>query len=246
MDLIVTRSKLPDIEREKLVQLSQPTLWDEEGKEALEYLRIVRGFSDDSIKAFKLGYVPHWVKRDNGLFHEFAGRILIPIYNQYDNLIAVSSRDWREGAERKFHHESFSKAHFLFGLNIAKKAILERSQSIIVEGEFDVISLHNRGFTFTVGALGSSLQLYQLAILSRYCSEIYLLFDSDTAGKQATERSVKIGVNNQFFDVFDIKLIPVSLPAGDDPDDFIKKNGVNSLVSLLRKHREEFNKLRGV
>jgi len=232
------RERLPDPERQQVYEMAKTTLWESEGEEALTYLRNVRGFKDPVIKQFQLGYVPHYVKRVDGEDHEFAGRIIIPVFDQYGNLVALSSRDWRENAYRKFYHESFVKGHYLYGLNIAKEHIIKRNKVIIVEGEFDAMYLHMSGFKFSVGVLGTSLQLYQLAMLLRYCREIFVLFDADASGNKARSKVVTLAETHQI-DLYDARVVPVSMPDGYDPDDYIKEFGNEKFASLLRKSREE-------
>lgn len=240
------RSKLPSIERKQLVELSEKTLLTDDGKEALTYLKSVRKLSDATIRKFRLGYVPHWIQNLHGDRHELAGRLTIPIYDQYADLIAVSSRDWREDAYQKFWHESFHKGLFLFGINLAKNQIIKRSKAVIVEGEFDVMSLANNGFTFTVGQLGSAPQLYQVALLSRYCSEIFILCDSDPSGDIAKDKLLKLSRDNQLFEVYGVNVIPVQLPVGQDPDEFIRKEGRDALLSVFREARAEIYKMKGL
>lgn len=236
------RDRLPDHERENILSLAIPTLWSEDGKAALEYLQEQRGFKAEVLKSFSLGYVPHWIKTEHNDIHEFAGRLILPIHDQYNNLIALSSRNWRKNAFRKFFHERYRKSNFLFGLNIAKKHILKRKQAIIVEGEFDVICLHNKGFNFTVAALGSSFSLYQLSILMRYCSEIFVMFDADPAGKKAQNKMIALCEEHHIKENHMTSIIPVNLPDGSDPDEFLKNNDVNALVKLMKQSRNNLKK----
>ena len=111
--------------------------------------------------------------------------------------------------------------------------------AIVVEGEFDVQKLFVRGFKFTVGVMGSSLHLSQIALLARYCREIFLVFDGDEAGKAAADKMVEMSIKRQFHLYF-LSLIPVILPKRIDPDEFIDKYGSDALVDLLRKSREKY------
>jgi len=209
-----------------------------ESKDAFSYLRDVRDFSEKSIKEFRLGYMPSFVQNINKRKHEFAGRIIIPIFDHYDHLVAISSRDWRKEAKQKFWHEAYSKSLFLFGLNIAKKNIINYSKSIIVEGEFDVISLHSKGISISVGALGSSLGLYQLSLLMRYASDIYLLFDGDESGQKAIKRTLKI-VEQNALNGYDLNIIPTFLPDQKDPDEFIREKGQPEIIRILNQAKKQ-------
>lgn len=235
------------MEREKIVEIANQCISSEEGKEVIEYLKSDKRHFDDAailmcIEKFKIGYMPSHVKGLSGDVHEFAGRIIFPIYDQYSKLVALSSRDFRKDAFAPFFHESFAKSNILYGLNVAKESILKRRQSIIVEGEFDVQYLHSRGFDFTVGILGSAIRLSHIAILRRYCREIFIVCDGDNAGKNATSRIMNVAAERQLKKHFDISLIPVFLPEKKDPDDFLYEKGVNFFVDLLRNARKKYEK----
>jgi len=225
------------VERQKVKRLAIDTLSSPEGKEALNYLKLKRGFSVDVIDNFGLGYVPSHVNNLYGDPHEFAGRIVLPIHDPYGELVALSSRDWRENAYSKFFHEQYIKSNYLYALDIAKDYIIRSNQAIIVEGEFDVIQMHSINIKRTVGMLGSSLSIKQISLLSRYCQEIFLMFDGDEAGKNSMERAMKLNVKYSLKNIYDILIIPVVVPNGLDPDDFIKTEGKASLVNLLKKSK---------
>lgn len=231
------RDRLPDSERRELLALAQPTLWAQDGKDALDYLMSKRGLSEKVIRYFGMGYVPIGIKAPDEGKHEFAGKIIIPIIDHYGSLVALLSRDWRDGATRNFFHESFTKSNYIFGLNLAKTDILYKNQAIIVEGEFDVTFLHTHGFSCTVGALGTTLQLYQLSILARYCQEIFIVFDGDSPGREATDKVMYMSSKYDVLRMFDICLIPVFLPNDCDPDDFVKENGKEKFGQLLEKSK---------
>ena len=201
-----------------------------------------RGFLNNVIDNFGLGYVPTHVNNLYGDPHEFAGRIVLPIHDPYGELVALSSRDWREDAYSKFFHEQYTKSNYLYALDIAKDYIIKSNQAIIVEGEFDVMKMHSIGIRRTVGMLGSSLSIKQISLLSRYCQEIFLMFDGDEAGKNSMERAMQLSSKYGLRQFYDILIIPVVLSNGLDPDDFIKTEGKVSLVNLLRKSKIDIMK----
>lgn len=237
------RNCLPAVERKKILELTCECLFSKDGSEALKYLTEIRHFKTDTLKKFEIGYMPWWVKNCNDTRHEFAGRITIPIYDHYGNLIVFSSRDWRENAEHKFWHETFEKRFYLYGMQIAKPNILKHNKAIIVEGEFDVMMMHQYNFPITVGILGSAPQLQQIAILSRYCNQIYVVFDGDEGGEKALDSLVTIGKENALENA-SVGIIPVTLPAKNDPDDFLLKNGRTAFIELLKKSKEKYTKKR--
>jgi DNA primase len=171
-------------------------------------------------------------------------------------LIAFSSRNWRDGIGcRGFWHESFDKSNYLYGLNIAKNSIIKNQKSVLVEGEIDTLTMHKAGFSFTVGVLGSSLSVYQISILRRYCKDLFLAFDSDKAGESLFEKIKKIRTDYSL-DNFNINLIPVRFPQPKDlgfPDEkkidadfFIKNVGKDKMIELFKKSREDFKESNNV
>jgi len=127
----------------------------------------------------------------------------------------------------------FNKSNILYGLNFARKN-LNSKQLILVEGYMDVIALHQAGFKNTVASLGTSLTKYHGQLLKKYCDEIIICFDGDTAGIKATLRSIEILNEAQ------CKFRIMILPEGKDPDDFIKlygkdvfKEQIDNAISLI-------------
>jgi len=238
------RKLLPDVERKRIVELAQQELKTDEGKEAYKYLTEIRKVSDKTIEEFRIGYVPQSVTNTYDDKHEFSGRIIFPIYNQYDELVALSSRDWRKDAGMKFFHEMYRKRNYLFGLNVAKKNILQNKKSIIVEGEFDVLALHSAGINCTVGMLGSSFHLEQISLLSRYCQEIYMSFDGDNAGRESLKKAMILCSQRNLREMFDLSLIPVDLPEKIDPDEFVNSQGSKKFIDLLIKSRNDFLRIK--
>jgi len=232
------RNQLPEVEREKILRLSQDEIFQETGREALTYLKEVRKFDDATIKKFCLGYMPEGVHNILGEKHELSGRIIFPIFDAYGQLVAFSSRDWRK--PKSFWHESFEKSQHLYALPLSKRFIIQCQSAIMVEGEFDTMMLHQFGIENAVGILGSSPQLYQIALLRRYCKEIYIVFDGDKAGKSAIERVEECMADFANAVIFDMKLIPVYLPDNLDPDDFLKQKGKNEFFELLKKSKQNY------
>jgi len=231
------RDKFSELEREDIVQFSCKKLFEPEGQEALKYLTDTRGLSKPVIEKFKYGYFPLNEKKGNDENHELCGRIVLPIYNQYNELVAISSRDWRENAYMKFWHESYTKHLYLYGLNVAKKSILLNNKSIVVEGEFDVAYLHNAGFDYAVGMLGSVIHLQQIALLCRYCDEIYFMFDGDKTGRKSNLKAKIMSANNSL-KMFGIETYHCVLPNDVDPDDFIKQNGKDEVIKMIDKAKQ--------
>lgn len=202
-----------------------------EGEKALHYLKKIRGFSDEIIDKFEFGYCP------SNIDHQLRDRIIIPIYDVYNNLVAVSSRYIEKDRLNRFWHESFDKGSYLYGLCYAKKDIIKSKKAILVEGEFDVAFLHTHGINIAVGACGSSFTMVQTSILSRWCEEIYIIFDGDEPGKNSIKRVMKLKEKYDL-DAYKLDFIPVFLPGNTDPDEYVRDNGIDKFRNLLIKSRK--------
>jgi DNA primase len=222
----------PETERYKIVKAAKITLDKPEGKIALDYLINERRFSKEVIDKFDIGYCPPDVN------HEVRGRIITPIYGTYGELVAISTRHLDRDHYQRFLHESFDKGSYLYGLYQAKNSIRRKNKVIIVEGECDVGCFHSFGFDMTIGLCGSAFTLFQIALLSKYCSDYYLLFDGDEAGRAATARAMK-DYEKYKLEAYKLKFIPVYLPKNRDPDEYLYNEGKRSMVEKLRISKED-------
>ena len=217
------------VERESIVEKSQACLWSDDGKEGLEYLLEHRKLSEDAIRQFGLGYIPNDIK------HQLAGRIILPIWDASDNLIAISSRRISENNDLLpvYWHESYEKSFYLYGIQNAKEHIRQWDFAIVVEGQFDVIQLHNHGMKNTVGLCSTNLDEMQLSVIYRYSDQVVLLFDEDEnlSGQEGIQRAMKtasksIGSSSdQGWTKYGYKIVPVSFGENTDPDEFVCKYG---------------------
>lgn len=224
--------------------MASQTLTEPDGIDAIKYLKSEkRNFTDlmiqKAIAEFNIGYMPPFVKNEYGDTHEFAGRVILPIYDHYGSLIALDSRDFRPNTNKKFLHESFCKNCYLYGLNVSKKHIISKKRAIVVEGGFDSIYLHLNGFKENVSVLSSNLNLYQISLLCRYTHKIFVVFDGDNAGKESILKLETLYETKMLYGYF-VDLIPVLLPEKHDPDEFIKKYGSSVFEELLKKSEEDF------
>ena len=225
-------NKYPEILRKKIVKAAKGTLKRPEGKKALDYLTTVRGFSDEVIDKFDIGYCP----QDSN--HELRDRIITPIYDAYGEMVAISTRHMNKDHKLRFWHEVFPKGTYLYGLYYAKDTIRKFNKVIIVEGEFDVAVFHTFGFTMTICCCGSAFTLFQIALLARYCKEFYLLFDGDVAGRKSIQRSMNM-YDKYSLSAYGLKFIPVYLPKNVDPDEFLFESGVEGVKEKLRIARDD-------
>ena len=158
------------------------------GKPAMDYLLVERGLDPGVVADFRLGYVPE----DMAESHPFAGRIVMPIMDAYDDLLALSVRAIIDGVQPKYWNESFDKSEHLFGLNLAKRWICRRGYSIVVEGQMDVMSMHGHGFPNTVGIMGGYMSHVHAQLLRRWAPVVVLLMDSDPAGRTHAENAMNV------------------------------------------------------
>ena len=230
-------------------------LMSPDGKWALDYLT-QRGLSVKTIKHFGLGAAPDsWTalldhlkskgysisdmlaanvigKSQRGTYYDrFRKRVMFPVINVRGKVIAFSGRampgDDKAGAKYVNTADTpvYKKSENLFGMNFAKSFCDE--QIILVEGNMDVISLHQAGFRNTVAALGTSFTNEQANLISRYTKEIILMLDADAAGQKAVRRASEILKNTG------LEVRVVVVPEGKDPDEYIKKNGKERFEALL-------------
>lgn len=221
----------PD-ERWRVYTASQMSLNDASGRDARLWLTRERSLDSQTISDFRLGFVPHHVD------HAFSGRIVIPIFDSYNNLLALSVRPATSDPEiidkcGKYWNESYEKGWQLFGLNAARMSIVQMGFVIIVEGQFDVMAMHSFGFTNTVGVLGGAFTPMQAELLKRWTRQIVLMFDGDNAGREHNQRCLNI-LNYYGWTPMSRKTkekeggfrtINVALPADKDPNDFLKRYG---------------------
>lgn len=248
------KNKIYDINRDT-ARFFHSFLMSEGGKWALDYLT-GRGLTLKTIKHFGLGAAPDsWDmlikhlkekgyreedmlaagvvgKSSRGtLYDRFRKRVMFPIINIRGNIIAFSGRampgEDKQGGKYVNTSDTpvYKKSSNLFGINFAKNVCSE--QVILVEGNMDVISLHQAGFTNAVAPLGTAFTAEQANLLARYTKEIVLTLDADAAGQKAIKRASELLENTG------LKTRVVVIPDGKDPDEFIKKNGPDRFRALL-------------
>ena len=248
------KKRILDINREA-ARFYHNFLKSEQGKWAFDYL-VGRGLEPATIKRFGIGAAPdRWdalykylkqlgyndeemlqanvISRSSsgkGCYDRFRNRVMFPIINLRGHVVAFSGRA-APGEEKSAKYVNstdtlvYKKGQNLFGINLAKNDCAERI--ILVEGNLDVISMHQAGFTNTVAPLGTAFTDEQAKLLSRYTKEILILFDADAAGQKAVDRAIEILKNTG------LAIRILVLPECKDPDEYIKKNGAARLKLLL-------------
>lgn len=223
------------------------------GKKARQYLT-KRGINVELWKKFNLGYAPSgWhnltdvirkkglplqhaealgliAMGENGYYDRFRDRIIFPITNSQGKIVGFGGRILEQGEPKYLNSPEnvlFHKGRFLYGLSCAKDSIRRTKRAIIVEGYMDVIQAHQGGFTQTVASLGTSLTREQAKLIKRFTSEVILGYDADTAGQNATLRGMEI------LEQSGLTVRVLNLPAGFDPDSFIKEKGAAVFEQIL-------------
>ena len=222
------------------------------GKQCLEYVQ-KRGLSKSIVTQFGMGYAPDsWnslvdamrkkgytdqelrdadlVGEKNGrIYDRFRNRLMFPIIDVRGNVIGFGGRVLDDSKPKYLNSNEtliFNKRKNLFGLNLAKKT--KETSMILVEGNIDVVALHQYGFDNAVASLGTSLTEEQVALLSRYTEQVILTYDGDEAGQRAAQRAIpmleKAGIRVKVLQMKDAK----------DPDEFLQKFGADKFKLLLQ------------
>jgi DNA primase len=171
-----------------------------------------------------------------GFYDRFRHRVMVPIHDRQGRVIGFGGRSL-DGAEPKYLNspetEVFEKGKHLFGLDRAADPIRRADRAVVVEGYFDVIALHAAGITNAVASLGTALSRQQITQLCRCCDgkRLILNFDSDGAGVRAAQRA--IGEVEQLALQGQLELRVLQLPAGKDPDEYLKQHGAGDYRALL-------------
>jgi DNA primase len=201
--------------------------------------------SREALKArlLKEGFAANWIPR-TGLFVEreggstidrFRNRLMIPIARDNGAIIAFGGRAMEAGQVPKYLNSPetaiYVKGRTLYGLHLTKAAITKAKHAVMVEGYFDVAQALQGGIANVVASSGTALTPAQARLLKRFVSKIVLSFDPDAAGKGAAVRSSELLVAEGF------QVNVVTMPAGDDPDTFIRREGGAAYQERLKTSR---------
>lgn len=223
-----------------------------------------RGYRDDIIEKFELGYSPEqWTslvdeankngysntylteiglaieRDDKSLYDRFRGRVIFPIQNLTGRIIGFGGRTLKtEKSVPKYvnspESEIYHKSNVLYGLNHAKKAMVDADLCYLVEGYADVIAMHQAGVENVVSSSGTSLTTGQIKLISRFTKNVVILFDGDAAGIKASLR----GTDMLLEEGLNVKVL--LFPDGNDPDSYIKNVGATAFKDYIAKHQEDF------
>lgn len=222
-------------------------------KASIEYLKN-RDISPDMIKEFGLGYSDNnmdeligilkdkfsqkqlidsgiFVGKNDGIYPRFRNRIMFPIFDSRNKVIAFGGRQLDSYGPKYLNSPEtniFSKKENLYAFHIARKNIVKNSV-FLVEGYMDVIKMHQYGYKNTVASLGTSLTVEQAKLIKKVASRIFIIYDSDDAGIQASLRALDISVKEG------LEARVVTIENSKDPDEYLTKYGKFSFEELIRK-----------
>ncbi len=240
----------------------QLTKTDEGKSVGLSYFK-KRGFTEETIERFQLGYNPNkWdtftskaikegykleylekagLTKVNGekQFDFFKGRVMFPIHNLTGKVIGFGGRTLiTDKKTAKYfnspENEIYNKSKVLYGLYFAKKSIVKNDNCFLVEGYTDVISLSQTGLENVVSSSGTSLTTDQIRLIKRYTPNITILFDGDVAGIKASFRGIDMILKE------DMNVRVVLFPEGEDPDSYAKKLGKEELEKFIEANTNDF------
>lgn len=170
-------------------------------------------------------------KSKNGNYIDrFRNRVMFPIINRNNRIIGFGARAFEDAKPKYLNSREtpiFHKGSNVFNINIISRESA-RERIILVEGYMDVISLYNSGINYSVASLGTSLTIDQANIIKKMARDIYICYDSDSAGINATSRAIDIFLQAS------VKPKIIELEGGLDPDDFIKKYGVEGFENKIK------------
>jgi len=249
---------------EKTGKLYNSLLKNKDGKIAYDYFK-GRGFDDDLMEKFLLGYSPEdWnfitktlsssgipidileeagvvIKSDKGNYYDrFRGRAIFPIHDFMGRVVGFGGRSLTDDKNSAKYINSpqtlvYDKSKVLFGIFEAKNSIRNKQFSILTEGYADVISLHSAGFTNAIASSGTSLTQDQLRELKRFASKLYIAFDGDSAGQEAAERAGEMALQ------FNFEVFIVKIAEEEDPDSIIRKFGAEKFEQLIHDSIDFFD-----
>ena len=243
-----------------------------EGRAAREYVQ-TRGISDEMVKQCRLGYSPDsWdallsaagaagvsedvlcraglaIRRDDrsGCYDRFRNRLMFPIFDTQGRVIGFGARTMADDDVKYINTPEtplFSKGRNLYGLNWARRAIVDARRVAVVEGYTDVIMAHQHGCQTVVATLGTALTRDHIRLLRRFAQRVDVVFDADAAGQRAAERSMDLflteGAGEFVAAGFDVRI--ATIPGGKDPCDLIAQDGPDAFTQTIDAAVDVFKK----
>lgn len=235
----------------------------EEGKDiGLSYLK-ERGFREEIISRFQLGYSPEQkdafskealqkqfnrevllktgivVLRNEQLVDNYRGRIIFPVHNHSGKVLGFGARILKSNDKAPKYintpeNEIYVKSKILYGAYFARQAIDKADECLLVEGYTDVISLHQAGIENVVASGGTSLTQDQLRLIKKYSANLTIVYDGDAAGVKAALRGMDMALEEGL----NVKL--VLIPGNEDPDSYVNKIGATAFREFIQSKKKDF------
>lgn len=235
----------------------------EEGQDiGLSYLK-ERGFREEVIRKFQLGYSPEQrdaftkeaiakqyspelllktglvVNRNDQLMDNYRGRVIFPVHNHSGKVLGFGARVLKttDKAPKYINtpeNEIYLKSKILYGSYFARQAIDKADECLLVEGYTDVISLHQAGIENVVASGGTSLTQDQLRLVKKYTNNLTIVYDGDAAGVKAALRGLDLALEEGL----NVKL--VLIPDKEDPDSYVNKLGAAAFIQFVQKNKKDF------
>lgn len=222
-----------------------------------------RGFRDDILKKFEVGYSPEKsdalssaamadgyrkeylvktglsIEKEERIFDRFYGRIIFPIHSLSGQVLGFGGRILRSDAKAAKYLNSpesdiYHKSKILYGIYQARKAIIQQDKCYLVEGYTDLLSVHESGIENVVASSGTALTQEQVRLIKRFTQNITILYDGDEAGIKASLRGIDLVLEESM----NVRI--VLLPDGEDPDSMSKKLSVSDFTKFLSDNETDF------
>jgi len=223
-----------------------------------------RGFREDIVKKFQLGYSLDQrdsfsvealskgykkefltktglsIERDDGkIYDRFWGRVMFPVHTLSGNVVAFGGRILKKDEKAAKYvnspeSEIYHKSNELYGIFFSKQAIVKHDRCFLVEGYTDVVSMHQSGVENVVASSGTSLTQGQIRLIHRFTENVTVIYDGDAAGIKASIR----GIDMLLEEGLNIKV--VLLPPGEDPDSFAKSQNASDFIAYIDAHQTDF------
>ena len=207
--------------------------WAPSGKTALVDAARAAGYKDEYLVAAGLAIQ----QEDGTLIDKFRERVMFPIHSVSGRVIAFSGRTLKADNPAKYVNspetEIYIKSRNLLGIYFAKAEIARQDRCILVEGNVDVVMMHQMGITNVVASCGTSLTEEQVRLIKKFTENVTIMYDGDKAGLHAAIRAISLilkeGMNPRV----------VFLPDGDDPDSFSRKHTLEEIQDYIRDHEQD-------
>ena len=245
-------------------QFFSKTLFEtDDGRDiGLSYLK-ERGFREEIIKKFQLGYNPESrdsftkaaiaaqyntellvkaglvANRNDQLVDNYRGRVIFPVHNHSGKVLGFGARILKTNDKAPKYintpeNEIYVKSKILYGSYFARMAIDKADECLLVEGYTDVVSLHQSGIENVVASGGTSLTPDQLRLIRKYTNNLTIVYDGDAAGVKAALRGLDLALEEGL----NVKL--VLIPDKEDPDSYVNKVGASAFTEFVRKNKKDF------